>query len=138
MAKNPDVYIRFFRLFKETRAEYGIHDADTYNMDKSGYAIGLEQVSHIIIPANEKETFAKQDSKREWATLIKCINAVGAQAPAFIILAGKVHLTDNWANVRGSKTRLALSHNGWTNDDLRFEWLQHFNAWSRDKSINAY
>jgi hypothetical protein len=34
-------------------------------MDESGCAIGVEQASKVIIPANEKETFAKQDSKRE-------------------------------------------------------------------------
>jgi hypothetical protein len=65
MAKNPNVYIRFFRLFEETRAEYGIHDVDVYNMNESECGIGLEQASCIIIPANEKKTFAKQDDKRE-------------------------------------------------------------------------
>jgi hypothetical protein len=59
MAENPDVYIRFFRLFKETRAEYGIYNADIYNIDESGCAISLKQASRIIISANEKETFAK-------------------------------------------------------------------------------
>jgi hypothetical protein len=95
MAENPDVYIQFFRLFEETRAEYDIYNADIYNIDESGCTISLEQTSRIIIPANEKETFAKQDGKREWATLTECINAAGAQASAFIILAGKVYLIDN-------------------------------------------
>jgi hypothetical protein len=34
-------------------------------MDESGYVIGVKQASKVIILANKKETFAKQNSKRE-------------------------------------------------------------------------
>jgi hypothetical protein len=64
IAKNLNVYIRFFRLFKETRAEYGIYNVDIYNINESECGIGLKQASHII-PANKKKTFTKQDDKRE-------------------------------------------------------------------------
>jgi hypothetical protein len=65
IAENPDVYIRFFRLYEEARAKYDIYNADVYNINESGCAIGLDQASYIIIPVNEKKTFAKQDDKRE-------------------------------------------------------------------------
>jgi hypothetical protein len=138
MSEDPDSYIHYFHLFEDTRAKYGISDNDTYNMDESGCAIGVEHASKIIIPADEKETFAKQDGKREWATDIECVGANGDKAPLFIILAGKVHLVDNWNNVRDSRGCLALSDNGWTNDELGFQWLQHFDAWSSPRKTGAY
>lgn len=95
ISEDPDVYIYFFHLFEDTRAKYGICNGDTYNMDESGCGIGVEHASKIIIPANKKETFAKQDGKREWATLIKYIGAEGDKAPVYIILRGKVYLVDN-------------------------------------------
>jgi hypothetical protein len=55
-----------------------------------------------------------------------------------MILAGKNHLVDIWTNVKDPGARIALSDNGWTNDDLGFEWLQHFDAWSRKGSLGAY
>jgi hypothetical protein len=128
MSEDPNVFIYFFHLFEQTRAEYGISDSDTYNMDESGCAIGIEQASKVIIPANEKETFTKQDSKREWATLIECISAGGDKAPLFAILAGKTHLVDNWSNLKASDACLAVSDNGWTNNELGLKWLKHFNT----------
>jgi hypothetical protein len=64
LSEDPDVFIHFFRLFEQTRAKYGISDEDTYNMDESGCAISVKQASKIIIFADKKETFAKQDGKR--------------------------------------------------------------------------
>jgi hypothetical protein len=34
-------------------------------MDESGCAIGVEQAFKVIILVNKKETFTKQDNKRE-------------------------------------------------------------------------
>jgi hypothetical protein len=58
-------FIAFFRRFADARMKWGIIDSDIHNMDKSGCAIGLEHSSKIIVPAEEKTAFAKQDGNCE-------------------------------------------------------------------------
>jgi hypothetical protein len=53
-AKDADEFIEFFRRFINAKNEWGILNADIYNMDKLKSAIGLEQSSKIIIFSEKK------------------------------------------------------------------------------------
>ena len=118
MSEDPDVFIHFFHLFEETHTKYGIYDADICKMDESGCVISVEHASKIVIPANEKETFTKQDGKRDWAALIECIGAGGDKALVFIILADNADLIDNWTNINDPRACIAPSDNGWFREGL--------------------
>lgn len=70
--------------------------------------------------------------------MIAGINAAGWSIPPFIILTGQYHLSAwyedaaiprNWA--------IAVSDNGWTTNELRVEWLKHFNAHTKARIIGA-
>ena len=59
--------------------------------------------------------------------MIEGINAEGQSIPPFIIGAGKDHLA-TWyeeCDLPGDWV-IALSENGWTNNNLGLEWLKHF------------
>ena len=58
-------------------------------MDESESAIDIKQKSKVILSNKEKETFAKQDKNREWATIIKIIHIIGGDIPPFLIYKGK-------------------------------------------------
>jgi hypothetical protein len=58
-AKNPDIFIEWFRRFQNTRNKWGIIDPDIYNIDELRAAINFEQKSKIILLNEEKEIFAK-------------------------------------------------------------------------------
>jgi hypothetical protein len=98
-----------------------------YNMDESGSALSMEQRSKVILPIEEKEAFSKQDGNREWATDIECVCATGGDIPPFLIVKGQYVLEDICQLFGNSRAKLAVSDNGWTNDELGFEWLRHFN-----------
>jgi hypothetical protein len=60
-------------------------------MDKKGFMIGVMQRTYVLIPVQQKQAFIRQDSNREWISVIKCVrggNDSKAIAP-FIILKGK-------------------------------------------------
>ena len=56
---------------------------------------------------------------RESATAIEAINAGGAYLPAFIVLSGKVHMS-NWYNIKELEgdTIIAVSDSGYSNAEL--------------------
>jgi hypothetical protein len=49
-----DEFINFFRRFINVKNEWGILNANIYNIDELGSAIDLEQNSKIIIFSKEK------------------------------------------------------------------------------------
>jgi hypothetical protein len=70
--------------------------------------------------------------------VIQGINAIGWAIPPFIIFQGKNHLSawykeDNlphdWV--------IAVSENGWTTNALGLEWLKHFNAHTKRRTVGS-
>ena len=52
-----------------------------------------------------------------------CQNTAGSVLPPQIIFAGKKHQLQRYTGVP-KDYRVSISQNGWTNNDLGFEWLQ--------------
>ena len=70
--------------------------------------------------------------------MIAAINAAGWSIPPLLIFAGKCHLSAwyeeeaiprNWA--------IALSDNGWTNNEIGVAWLKHFNTHTQTRVVGA-
>ena len=78
-----------------------------------------------------------QPGNREWTTAIEGINASGWAIPPFIILAGKVHQS-NWYRDLPADWVIAVSNNGWTTDQLGFEWIKHFNTHTESRTKGVY
>ncbi|KAF7579474.1 hypothetical protein PtrM4_037140 [Pyrenophora tritici-repentis] len=71
--------------------------------------------------------------------MIQGVNAIGWAIPPFIIFQGKNHLSawykeDNlpydWV--------IAVSENGWTTNTLSLEWLKHFDAHTKRRTVGSY
>jgi len=93
--------------------------------------------SEIVVTGSEARNRPKQlqPGNREWTTVIQGINALGWAIPPFIIFAGQYHLSfwyegddilGDWA--------ISLSDNGWTTDEVAFEWLEHFDKHIKKKT----
>jgi hypothetical protein len=68
-----------------------------------------------------------QPGKREWATVIQGVNALGWAIPPFIILAAQYHLA-NWYTECDlpADWRIATTDNGWTTNAVGLDWIKHF------------
>jgi len=68
-----------------------------------------------------------QPGNRDWTTVIKTIAAHGKTLDPLIIFSGKVH-QEQWfqelQNEGRSSWKIAVSDNGWTNDNIGLWWLQ--------------
>jgi hypothetical protein len=65
-------------------------------------------------------------------TVIAGINAAG------LIFAGQYHLSAWYEEAEIPRDwAIAVSDNGWTNNELGFEWLKHFNAYTKTRVEGA-
>jgi hypothetical protein len=81
-----ETFTEYFKLLSSLQQQYNIAPEDIYNMDEKGFCIGAIQQSHVLIPVHEREAFLRQDSSREWISVIECISKAGESLPSYIIL----------------------------------------------------
>ena len=48
LCEDPDVINAWFRLIRNTIQKYGIDDADIYNFDETGFAIGVAATTRVV------------------------------------------------------------------------------------------
>jgi hypothetical protein len=71
-------------------------------------------------------------------TVIAAINAAGWSVPPFLIFAGKYHLSAWYEEAEIPRDwAIAVSDNGWTNNELGADWLKHFDAYTKARTVGA-
>lgn len=80
-----------------------------------------------------------QPGDRTWTTVIECVNATGWALPPFVILEGKVHL-EYWYQEQSlpANWTIAVSDNGWTNDEMGVYFIKHFDTWTKSRTTGTY
>ncbi|KAL1982496.1 hypothetical protein VTN96DRAFT_1287 [Rasamsonia emersonii] len=138
--EDPELIKGWFQRFHDTIQKYGIVEQDIYNMDETGFQMGVISTAKVICGSETRESHAKiiQPGNREWVTAIVAVNATGWALPLQIILAAKNHQSQ-WYKVVPKDYRISVSENGWTNDELGFEWLQEmFEKHTASQTIGRY
>ena len=104
--------------------EKDIQIEDMYNMDETGFAIGVLQWSYVVINKDSKTRYKAQPGRQEWVSVVECICADGGSITPFIILKGK-KVTSSWIPTAALDLNwhFGVSQKGWTSNALGFEWL---------------
>jgi hypothetical protein len=139
LCEDPALIRSWFKLVEETKAKYGICDDDVYNFDEAGFMMG-KITTQLVITGSERRGRPKalQPGDREWVTAIAAINAAGWSVPPFIIFAGQYHLSAWYEEAEIPRDWvIAVSDNGWTNNELGVEWLKHFNTHTKTRVVGA-
>jgi hypothetical protein len=140
LCEDPSVICGWFQLVRDTIAEYGIHDADIYNFDETGFAMGIISTTMVVTSSERRgRPRLSQPGNREWVSVIQGINCQGWAIPPFIIVAGKHHLT-NWYedSTLPPDWVIATTHNGWTTNEKGVEWIQHFEKHTKARTCGTY
>jgi hypothetical protein len=136
--EDPAKITAWFKVVEDTRQTWGIAHEDTYNFDETGFMMGVAATSKVITSADTiGRATVVQPGNREWLTAIECINASGWCLPPFLILAGKLHQA-SWYEDLPPDWAIALSHNGWTDDNIGLEWVKHFHRHTESRAAGAY
>jgi hypothetical protein len=138
LCEDPALIRSWFELVEETKTKYGICDEDVYNFDEAGFMMG-KITTQLVVTGSERRGRPKaiQPGNREWVTLIAAINAAGWTIPPFLIFAGQYHLSAWYEEDIPRDWAIAISDNGWTNNELGVEWLKHFNAHTKTRVVGA-
>ena len=99
---------------------------DIYNFDETGFAMGVISTTRVVT-RSEYYGRAKllSSSIREWVTTIEYIGALGFSLPPYVIFKGKVHIEGWLDNHLPPGSRIEVSDNGWTNDEIGLRWLEN-------------
>lgn len=125
--EDPKLISLWFKLVGDTIAKYGVTEEDIFNFDETGFQMGVISTSKVITTSDRKgRPRTKQPGNRKWVTAIEAVNAKGWAIPPFIIFDGKLHQMTWYQTGIPATWRIAVSDNGWTNDKLGLEWIQHF------------
>jgi len=131
----------WLKLVRSTIEEWGIVDEDIYNFDETSFAMGIVATAKVITQADKRSRPSLvQPGNREWVTAIETINASGWVLPPMVIFAGKTHCANWFENAEiPTDWTIAVSDNGWTNDQLGFNWLQSvFEPNTKDRTKGIY
>ena len=117
--EDPKLIQAWFTRVQETIQKYGILTEDIYNMDETGFQMGVASTAKVVCGSETRQSHAKalQPGNREWVTAIVTVNAVGLVLPAQIIFAAVKHQS-LWYHELPEDYIISVSNNGWTTDQL--------------------
>lgn len=140
-------YTEYFSNLERKIAEYDVQPHNMYNMDEKGFLMGHLTKSKRVFTKTLRESGAlvgaAQDGSREWITIIATICGDGSTlSPGLIFRGSSGNLTDTWLEDYEPGKHpafVAASPNGWTSDELGFEYLTKiFDRETRDKAKRAW
>ena len=118
LAHRPEDILGCYQHFQRVRIELGITDEDIWNMDETGFRIGVEKAQYVVSTHATKQLRINDPDNRDYITSAECISGSEVSMALFIILNGKLIL-DKWANNDlPSSTKLAISDSDYSNDTL--------------------
>jgi DDE superfamily endonuclease/Tc5 transposase DNA-binding domain len=130
----------WFRLVHNVKAKYGILDEDIYNFDEASFQMGVIGSARVVT-SSEARSRPKpvQPGNHEWVSIIQGVNSMGWTIPPYVIFKGEQHLSAWYEdNYLPSGSVITLSENGWTTNEIGFEWIQHFDKHTKHRTKGKY
>jgi hypothetical protein len=111
------------------KQEFGIVDTDIYNMDETGFRIGVGRRHKVITRSNNCRQYLINPNNRDYITSIESISAAGVSVAPMLVLKA-ANIQERWVvESLNNTTALSCSSTGYSNDDINLEWLRHFNKY---------
>ncbi|XP_046391537.1 MFS-type transporter clz9-like [Ischnura elegans] len=115
----------FFENLEKVMVRYRFPPCKIYNMDETGLTV-VHETMKVIGPKGQKRIGAVTSGERgKTTTVICCMNAAGGYIPPMIIYA-RHRVTPNLEANGPTGALYACSVNGWTNEEVFFMWLKHY------------
>jgi hypothetical protein len=132
------VYKKLFREFKAIVNKKGIPNRDIYNMDETGFRIGVGRNQWVIV-MDWKRPQSLSDINQDYITSVEAISVDGEMLPPLLIIQGTDHLYQWYANTNLPDNYLVgMSKSSYSNDTLSIDWLHHFDNWSGQRQQDVW
>lgn len=138
--EDPVILKAWFELVRNTIKKYGIQEEDIYNFDEAGFLMGVIATAKVVTSSESRNRpKTAQPGNREWVSIIQGINSYGWTIPPFIIFKGGNHLSAWYEESDLPRDWvITLSENGWTTNKIGFEWIQHFEKYTKSRTKGIY
>jgi hypothetical protein len=127
----------WFGRFQALRERYGVFNEDIWNFDETGFQIGVGKSQWIVTSSRAKWHYLVSDNNHQYVTVVEAVSAAGIAIELMLILLGKLHLERFYRDL-GDDILVGLSDTGYTNDELTFTYIQHFERQSRLSQKGAH
>jgi hypothetical protein len=115
-----------FTEYYRALEKYGICFEDVWNMDETGFYIGILNGKIVIIHLNTKAVYLADPDNRESLTVIETISAGGKAIALFLILKGEILVEEHFNNDLDAESVFATSSTGYINNSLSLKYIKHF------------
>jgi hypothetical protein len=138
-AHQPATISLYFEKLQAALKKYNIRLEDLYNMDKTGFRIGVGGRKKVVTRNSRRRAYAPSSTNRNFVTVVECVSADRNFIPPMVILPGK-NVMEVWVTKTGlpEDFGLAVSDSGYLNDDLCMQWLKHFEYHSAKRQVGEY
>ena len=130
----------YFNAYKQVVVNYGIPPQDQYNFDETGFRIGVGGSQWIItMEVGKKHHTIGSDSNHDYVTSVETISGDGEALPPLLIVQGVNHLHQWYTNTElPDNYSIATSPSGYSNDQLAYAHLLHFDEWSSRRQVGVW
>lgn len=135
-AHDIEAITKIFRLYKDARVEYNILNENVFNINETGFRIGVEEDQYIVTREPHRKLTIRDPNNRESLTSIETIRGDGTAIPPYVILSGKQFLK-KWfeATNLSEDASFDTSDTGYSNDEISMNYLEHFNRNTPPKGV---
>ena len=123
--------MEWYKNFYITWQVFGFQSSDIWNMDKSGFMVGMGKNQKVITKDPCWKLYLGSSTNHELVTVVEAISAGGRTIPPIVILPGKCQQEHRYdCTSIEDQALVAVSDSGFLNDKLALEWVKHFNKYS--------
>ncbi|KAG9225268.1 hypothetical protein CCMSSC00406_0007099 [Pleurotus cornucopiae] len=114
---------KYFDILEEVIAKYAIRPENIWNMDEKGLVLEDSARRRALVDRDQKTLYDINDGAQEMVTTIECFSAAGvAMQPMLIFPGAQINL--EWGRENPCNTAIAVSPNGWTDQELGSKWME--------------
>ena len=139
VAEEIAIFERHFQEFRRVVTEKGISPGDIYNMDETGFRIGIGGSQWIVTMDWQHPQQSPSDANRDYAISIECVAGDGTVIDPMLIMKGVSHL-EKWYSRTSvpDEYLIGTSDSGYTNDMLSIDWIKHFDKCTRSRTTGIW
>jgi hypothetical protein len=101
-----------------------------HNFDETGFRIRC-LASQIVFTQTDRQVYISDLDNRELVTSMESISSVGTTTDPMMVMLSQQMKEKHFLKGLNDRIRIGVSQSGYTNDQLSFEWLKHFDAQTR-------
>jgi hypothetical protein len=92
VAQDLETVTTWFQKYKQFIREHGIKGEDIWNMDETGFRVGIPSGQTVIVPRTITELYTPSPENRLSITIIESVCSNGTVIAPLLIIPGKTHM----------------------------------------------